>query len=131
MDNASYKGEITYENIDQSTGAITIVGKGVDAKGKGSAEMKLDMNVVTKNGGVEIKTVMTVSVIGIVAQFGSRLISDVSDQMFEQFVNNFKSKITGQEIAEEDKEIKGGIIIITIFRSFLNWLKSLFGGNKS
>jgi hypothetical protein len=45
------------------------------------------------NGSTEVTNKMDISVTGKLAQFGSRMIDDVSDQVFKQFVNNFRNQL--------------------------------------
>jgi hypothetical protein len=42
---------------------------------------------------------MDVTVNGKIAQFGSRLITTVSNQLFKQFVSNFSKKLAAAEAA--------------------------------
>ena len=123
---ANYAGEVTYEKINKDSWEITLVGKGIDSKGKGSAEMTLEMVLNPDGSGTVVKIVMIVGVIGMLAQFGSRLISDVSDHLFEKFIENFKTNLSGEAIDEEHKEIKGGEIIATIVKSLASRIKGLF-----
>jgi len=114
---ATYNGEVTYEKTDKDNYNLVLVGKGLDAKGKGSAEMELDLHLEKDSDQItKVKTIMTVTIIGMLAQFGSRLINDVSDQLFNQFVQNFKSKLSGKEIDESDKSIKGGKMMGSIVK---------------
>ena len=41
----------------------------------------------------EVSSDMDISITGKLAQFGSRMITDVSDQVFKQFVANFRSQL--------------------------------------
>jgi len=51
---------------------------------------------------------MEINVSGMLAQFGSRLINDVSNQVFDQFVNNFKTQLAGGEI---DSTLSAGSLV--------------------
>ena len=114
---AKYNGEVTYEKIDPDNHNLILVGKGLDAKGKGSAEMELNILLEkSTDDATRVKTIMTVSIVGMLAQFGSRLINDVSDQLFNQFVKNFQNKLSGGEISESDKNIKGGKMMGSIVK---------------
>ena len=62
----------------------------------------------------------------MLAQFGSRLITDVSDQITDQFINNFKSKLGGEEI--EDNTISAGAIAGKVLKDKIG---GLFGGSKN
>ncbi len=76
--------------------------------------------LTAKDGGTDVNVTMNINITGMLAQFGSRLISDVSNQVFDQFVNNFKSQLSGGEVQSELKagSLVGGVI------------KGIFGGNK-
>ena len=90
----SFNGEIILEQLDESNHSMEIHGKGVDTKGKGSANMVLSGKLVdTGNGSTEVTNNMDISITGKLAQFGSRMIVDVSDQVFKQFVNNFRNQL--------------------------------------
>ncbi|MCH8331819.1 MAG: hypothetical protein IH946_10665, partial [Bacteroidetes bacterium] len=91
-----------------------------------SVEMSLDMVLEERDTGTFVKTTMNISVVGMIAQFGSRLISDVSDHLFKQFVENFKTKLSGKEIEEKDKEIKGGQVASTVAKSVASSIKGIF-----
>ena len=90
----SFNGQITLASIDESSHTMEIVGKGVDTKGKGSANMVLSGNLVD-NGDqtTEVTNNMDISITGKLAQFGSRMIVDVSDQVFKQFLSNFRGQL--------------------------------------
>ena len=90
---ASYAGEITFEEVDEANRKMTLKGKGLDSKGKGSADMLMKGNLTKTANGTEVDCSMQISIVGKLAQFGARLINDVSDQLFNQFINNFKAKL--------------------------------------
>lgn len=90
----SFNGEITLEKLDESNHTMEIHGKGVDTKGKGSANMVLTGELVDNGDGTtEVTNNMDISITGKLAQFGSRMIVDVSDQVFKQFLNNFRNQL--------------------------------------
>ena len=97
---ASYAGEIGFEEMDEANYNMTLKGKGLDSKGKGSADMLMKSSLAATEGGTEVDCSMQISIVGKLAQFGARLINDVSDQLFNQFVNNFKAKLTADSAAE-------------------------------
>lgn len=89
-----FKGDIVIETLDSERRALVLKGNGVDAKGKGSASMTMTGHLKSlEGGGTEVDTSMEVSVIGRLAQFGARLMEDVSNRMFEQFVDCFERKL--------------------------------------
>jgi len=117
---AGYGGLITFLERDITKHRMVLKGAGVDNKGKGGADMKMDGVLSEKDGGTEINVTMDVSVTGMLAQFGSRMIQDVSNQVFDQFIKNFKAQLSGGEV---DHKLNTGSLVGTA-------IKSLFGGNK-
>lgn len=110
---AKYAGQITFQERDHDNHKMVMVGKGLDSKGKGSADMTMNGSVEEKEGGSEVNATMEVSVTGMLAQFGSRLINDVTDSVFDKFVQNFKDKLAGKEV---DNTMSAGSMIKGLFK---------------
>ena len=97
---AKYDADIHYDEIDVKNRKIVLTGNGVDVKGQGNAEMKMTIDLSDgKDGGVKLDAIMDVTINGKIAQFGSRLITTVSNQLFNQFVTNFSKKLKAAEAA--------------------------------
>jgi carbon monoxide dehydrogenase subunit G len=95
-----YDADIHYNEIDKANRKIIITGEGVDSKGNGNAEMMMTIDLIERaEGGVKLDAIMDVTVNGKIAQFGSRLITTVSNQLFKQFVSNFSKKLAAAEAA--------------------------------
>jgi hypothetical protein len=63
---------------------------------------------------------MDVTVQGMLAQFGSRLVTDATSHVFDQFVRNFIDQLEGKEV---DNSLKAGAMVGSM-------IKGLFGGSK-
>lgn len=97
-----YKGEVQIVRLDPEAHEIEILGKGQDVRGKGSASMKMTGKLTaTPDGGAEMTSVSELNVVGILAQMGGRMIQEVSNVMFDQFMNNFRQKLQAGP-SEED-----------------------------
>lgn len=105
---AKYGGLIHFVERDASTRKMVLKGTGTDSKGKGNAEMKMEAVLAPKGEGTDVNVTMEVSVTGMLAQFGSRLINDVSNQVFNQFVSNFKNQLAGKEV---DSSLSAGSVV--------------------
>jgi carbon monoxide dehydrogenase subunit G len=107
VDDNHYKGKVGmkfgpmfYNEIDIENKKIILSGNGVDSKGKGNAEMKMTITITELDaGGVKLDAIMDITINGKIAQFGSRLIDTVSEQLFKQFVSNFSKKLAAAETA--------------------------------
>lgn len=118
---ASYGGLITFVERNAADHKMTLKGTGTDTKGKGGADMVMNGKLAEKDGGTDVDVTMEVSVTGMLAQFGSRLINDVSNHVFDQFVANFKAQLSGKEV---DSSLKAGSVVGSV-------IKGMFGGKKS
>ena len=105
---AKYDGVITFVERDAAAKKMVLNGKGNDSKGKGNAEMTMSAQLTEKDGGTDVNVTMEINVSGMLAQFGSRLINDVSNQVFDQFVNNFKAQLSGGEV---DSTLSAGSLV--------------------
>lgn len=88
-----FNGAVEIEELDKANWLMNLKGKGLDAKGKGSADMKMNGTLQEIPVGTAVNFTMTLSIVGKLAQFGARLINEVTDQVLNQFVDNFKAKL--------------------------------------
>ncbi len=117
---AGYDGLVTFTERNAATKKMSLKGTGVDTKGKGNAELVMNAQLSEKDGGTEVNVTMDVTISGMLAQFGSRLINDVSNQVFDQFANNFRNKLSGGEV---DSTLHAGSLVGGA-------IKGIFGGKK-
>ena len=119
---SSYKGELVLEVLDNKNYVIELVGKGQDSKGKGSASMKMVARLRSLPlGGTEVIGSSELSITGFMAQFGSRVIEEVSNQMFAQFTQNIQKKLEGLEGSRSEESslqpLKAVPLLITAIKS--------------
>jgi carbon monoxide dehydrogenase subunit G len=89
-----YKGELEIVRLDAENHELEVLGKGQDVRGRGSASMKMTGTLRSlEDAGTEVTSVSEVNVVGILAQMGSRVISEVSNIMFGQFIKNFQAQL--------------------------------------
>jgi len=103
-----YKGELEIVRLDPKNHEMEILGKGQDVRGRGSASMKMTSKLRSlEDGGTEVTSIAEVNVVGILAQMGSRMISEVSNIMFQQFTKNFEAQLQlpADAVAPEAKPI--------------------------
>lgn len=92
-----YKGEVHILRLDPLNHEIEIQGKGQDVRGRGSASMTMTGKLATLDGGAtQVTSISEVNVVGILAQMGSRVISEVSNIMFDKFSENFQTLLQQQ-----------------------------------
>jgi len=93
---AAYAGDIEIIELDEANHKMVLKGRGLDSKGKGSADMVMNGLLKEEGGKTQVNFSMDITIIGKLAQFGSRLINDVSDQLLNQFVKNFAAQLEAQ-----------------------------------
>jgi len=93
---AAYAGDIDITEMDNDNYKMVLKGRGLDSKGKGSADMIMNGDLSESDGQTHVKFSMDITIVGMLAQFGSRLINDVSDQLLNQFVENFQNKLESE-----------------------------------
>lgn len=103
-----YKGEIQILRLDAENHEIEILGKGQDVRGRGSASMKMTGKLRTlDSGATEVTSVSEIGVVGVLAQMGARVITEVSNVMFGEFTKNFQEQLRhpsdGTETAVEGR----------------------------
>jgi carbon monoxide dehydrogenase subunit G len=96
---AAYAGDIEIVELDEPNKKMVLKGRGLDSKGKGSADMIMNGTLTETDGTTHVKFSMDITIVGMLAQFGSRLINDVSDQLLNQFVENFQEQLASSEPA--------------------------------
>jgi carbon monoxide dehydrogenase subunit G len=89
-----YQGEVQIVRLDPQNHELEILGKGQDVRGRGSASMKMTGKLRTlPNGNTEVNSVSEISVVGILAQMGGRVIAEVSNIMFGEFTKNLQARM--------------------------------------
>ncbi|MBV6425612.1 MAG: hypothetical protein KIPDCIKN_00093 [Haliscomenobacter sp.] len=111
---ATYTGDIEIQELDETNHVMVLKGKGLDSKGKGSADMIMNGTLTETDGKTHVKFSMNIAIVGMLAQFGSRLINDVSDQLLNQFVENFKAKLAGESV---DTDLSAGSMLGAMAKS--------------
>jgi uncharacterized protein len=93
-----FKGEVKIVRLDEQAHVIELDGKGQDVRGKGGASMKMTGALqALDGGGTRVNAVSEVNVVGILAQFGGRMMTDVADVIFKQFTERFQEKLKNPE----------------------------------
>ena len=106
-----YKGEVQIVRLDAENHEIEILGKGQDIKGRGSASMKMTGKAkALESGATEITSSAELTVVGILAQMGTRVIHEVSNVIFAQFNKNFQAQLGNPQGAAEAKSLSAAAV---------------------
>lgn len=136
----AFNGDIEIKGVDTTNKELHMVGRGQDTKGSSSAEMDLTARVIDAGDGkCELKGKATVSVTGKAASLGGRMMTQVADQILNQFGKNFSNNVVAlgegeaaesakEELAEQPKELNG---LAFAWAVIVGFFKSLFGNKKT
>ncbi len=130
---AGFKGEVVIERLDAKNFVIELVGQGRDVKGKGNATMKMVGKLKALNlGSTEVMGSSEISATGLMAQLGSRMVEEVSIQMFEQFTRNLQRNFADSEGPLSDKEDAQALRAVPLLASagkaaFVNFFRRITG----
>jgi len=126
-----YSGEVQVVRLDSQNHEIEILGKGQDVRGRGSASMKMTGKLrVLDHGGTEVTSVSEIGVVGILAQMGSRVITEVSNVMFGEFVKRFQAQLEQPAHAGESQAASADVEPIKATTVAWEAAKGLFRGKS-
>jgi len=133
---AAFKGDIEVQGIDTGKRELILLGKGTDTKGNSSASMLLTASIRdTENGHCELIGNSEVTVNGKMASFGGRMMDSISEQILQQFADNFSNSVIAMgagsdaqaaaaKVAEAPQELNGLAIVWNLIAGFFNKLFS-------
>ena len=94
---AKFNGEAEFTRLVEEDYELTLEGKGLDTSGKGGANMTMNIKLAPiDDGGTEMKSSMSLSITGRLAQFGGRMIVAVNNKMFDQWAKSFTDLLNEQ-----------------------------------
>ena len=116
---SSYRSEVAIKSLDESKYTMEIEGHGTDTKGKGGANMEMTGKLIDNGDGTTgVTGDSMVTIQGMLAQFGSRMIEDVSNQLFVQFTENLRTKLEGNgyniesdQQSDSDNSLSGTAVV--------------------
>ena len=125
---STFRGEVFLKSLNKETQVIEIQGKGTDVKGKGGANMDLVGSIKDKDDNLtEVKGEATVTIQGMLAQFGSRMVEDVSNQLFIQFTRSLSSKLEGNQSSSESEVVEDNTLSgVTVASAAIKGLSGRF-----
>jgi len=101
--NVAFNGTIEVLAINADEHQVHLLAKGRDSKGSSSASMDLTARVRSgESDASELTGDAKVSVDGKLANFGGRMMTQVADQILEQFAENFRTRLAASSSSEEN-----------------------------
>ena len=131
---SSYRSEVAIKSLDESNYTMEIQGRGTDTKGKGGANMEMTGKLIDNGDGTTgVTGDSTVTIQGMLAQFGSRMIEDVSNQLFVQFTENLRTRlegngknIEGDQQSDSDNSLSGTAVAWAAIKGVVGRIMRIF-----
>ena len=131
---SSYRSEVAIKSLDESNYTMEIQGRGTDTKGKGGANMEMTGKLIDNGDGTTgVTGDSMVTIQGMLAQFGSRMIEDVSNQLFVQFTENLCTKLEGNDNnikinqqPDSDNSLSGTAVVGAAIRGAVGRIMRIF-----
>jgi len=128
---AKFNGKVEFTQRDTTKHELRMEGTGTDISGKGGASMKLSLSLNGIEETTEVTSIMSISITGRIAQFGSRMIEAVNNKLFDQFTQNFSTLMANQNgeadantILREAEPVKAASLVGSVV---VSELKKKFG----
>lgn len=97
---AAFNGDVVVKGIDGDKRELKLMGKGTDSKGTSNAKMDLTANIRNNGQGkAELVGEAAVIVNGKLANFGGRMMTQVADQILNEFAANFAANLRADQPA--------------------------------
>lgn len=134
----AFNGTLEVRGVDADRRELHIVGNGQDTKGSSTAQMDLTAGIVPADAGCELHGHATVTVNGKAASLGGRMMTQVADQILNQFGKRFADNVVAagdgesaenarEQLAAAPRELNGLALVWSVIVGFI---KGLFGGGK-
>jgi hypothetical protein len=105
---ASYKGTVRFERLDRDAWTAEMMAAGQEVRGKGGADMRMTSRLIERTAGeTEVTVVSQINVMGVLAQFGRGMIQDVSDQLFQKFVDAARAELEAAAAPPAPADVAG------------------------
>lgn len=102
-----FKGQIKLERLDEENHEMELSGSGQDPRGGGGATMKMIGKLKALSPTeTEVTGTIESTITGRLAQFGARMMDDVSNHLFNQFTKSFQTKLA-EEVTENTSSTPG------------------------
>ena len=123
----TYKGTIAIIESDPEARTASMLAKGAEARGQGTAQATLNMAVTEREGGSHVTVSADMLITGRVAQMGRGVMQDVARRMIGQMSQNMESLLAGGEQPKRDDAVSAGSLLGSVVA---DRAKRIFGSGE-
>jgi uncharacterized protein len=88
-----FLADIAREEVDEAAGRAVLAVKAREAKGRGSADARVESRLSARDGGTHVDIVTDLTLKGAVAQYGRGVVADVAGRLTTQFAQCIAAKL--------------------------------------
>jgi uncharacterized protein len=124
----TYRGTIAIVESDAAARTATMLAKGAEERGQGTAQATLHMSVAEgEAGGSHVKVSADMLVTGRVAQMGRGVMQDVARRMIGQMAQNMEALLNGGAPAASEGSVSAGSLLGSVVA---DRAKRIFGSGE-
>ena len=123
----TYKGTVAVIESDPEARTASMLAKGSETRGQGTAQATLNMAVTDYEGGSHVTVSADMLITGRVAQMGRGVMQDVARRMIGQMAENMEALLTGGEQPKAGDAVSAGSLLGSVVA---DRAKRLFGSGE-
>ena len=123
----TYKGTVSIVESDPAARTASMLAKGSETRGQGTAQATLHMAVAEHEGGSHVTVAADMLITGRVAQMGRGVMQDVARRMIGQMAQNMEALLAGGEQPAAGDSVSAGSLLGSVVA---DRAKRLFGSGQ-
>jgi uncharacterized protein len=123
----TYKGTVAVIQSDAAARTASMLAKGSETRGQGTAQATLNMAVTDHEGGSHVTVSADMLITGRVAQMGRGVMQDVARRMIGQMAQNMEALLAGGEPPASADAVSAGSLLGSVVA---DRAKRLFGSGE-
>lgn len=123
----TYKGTVAIVESDPEARTASMLAKGSETRGQGTAQATLRMAVAEHEGGSHVTVAADMLITGRVAQMGRGVMQDVARRMIGQMAQNMEALLAGGEQPKDSDAVSAGALLGSVVA---DRAKRLFGSGE-
>lgn len=88
-----FMADVVREEMDEAAGRVVLSAKAREARGRGSAEARIESTLAEANGGTRVRILTELTLQGSVAQHGRTVVPDVAERLTVEFANCIATRL--------------------------------------
>lgn len=92
----TFHSDVKRVEFDEAARRAVLEATAREARGRGSAQAKIESSLTSVDGGTEVDIVTDLTLVGAVAQYGRGIVPDVASQLVTQFAQCLEKQLSAE-----------------------------------